>query len=169
MTLRTGRSAPAMLGPRLWLVLAWMAIIFLLSAQPGTESASLSEAVARVLARCICGIAQALGMDHDFFSIPAITVMLHPLVRKAAHATEYAILAILLARWLEAWLPGGRRVLVLALGTACLYAVLDEAHQLLVAGRAGQRLDVAIDALGAALGLLLRCLVKRHRESCPPR
>ncbi len=120
------RSAWAMFGPRLWLVLAWMACIFLLSAQQGTESAGLSEAIARFLATCVSSIAQALGMDPAMFCVPVLTALFHPLVRKAAHATEYAVLAMLLVRWLAACLPGKRRVFMVAFGIACLYAVLDD-------------------------------------------
>ena len=165
MAMNAHRSAWAMFGPRLWLVLAWMACIFLLSAQQGTESAGLSEAIARFLATCVSSIAQALGMDPAMFCVPVLTALFHPLVRKAAHATEYAVLAMLLVRWLAACLPGKRRVFMVAFGIACLYAVLDEAHQLLVPGRAGQAADVAVDALGAAFGLFLYRVLRRIRTS----
>jgi VanZ family protein len=67
-------------------------------------------------------------------------------LRKLAHATEYAILAALLLRAMEelpAW----------ALSVA--YAISDELHQHFVPGRAGRPLDVAIDATGALAGILL--------------
>jgi VanZ family protein len=38
---------------------------------------------------------------------------------------------------------------------AVLYAVSDEVHQTFVAGRHGSPRDVLIDAVGAALGLLV--------------
>jgi VanZ family protein len=67
-------------------------------------------------------------------------------LRKLAHAAEYAILAMLLTR---AVAP---RVAFLG---AVAFAVTDELHQALVPGRAARPLDVAIDAAGALVGLLV--------------
>ena len=69
------------------------------------------------------------------------------ILRKAAHATEYAILALLLFRAL------GREVPAFAIGFA--YAVSDEIHQAFVRGRHASPFDVAMDAAGLALGLLV--------------
>jgi VanZ family protein len=68
-------------------------------------------------------------------------------LRKIAHAGEYAMLGALLAR------ATGRGGLAFALGT--LYAVSDEIHQSFVPGRMGSPLDVAIDAAGVAVGVAL--------------
>jgi hypothetical protein len=70
------------------------------------------------------------------------------LLRKIAHVAEYAILGALLARAV------GRPWPALALGVA--YAVSDEIHQTFVPGRQGSPLDVAIDSLGVAAGVLVR-------------
>jgi VanZ family protein len=66
-------------------------------------------------------------------------------LRKCAHATEYAILALLLLRATGSY--------VAAWPLAVAYAVTDEVHQMFVRGRHGSPVDVAIDAAGAALGL----------------
>ena len=68
-------------------------------------------------------------------------------LRKLAHATEYAVLGALLVRATAR--PG------LAFGIGVLYAVSDEAHQLFVPGRHGSPIDVAIDAVGVAVGVAL--------------
>jgi VanZ family protein len=83
-----------------------------------------------------------------FSSIPSLGTGLGTwdlVLRKLAHAAEYAILAALLYRALRR--PGPAFVLAVA------YAVTDEVHQLFVPGRAGRPLDVAIDAAGALVGL----------------
>ena len=77
------------------------------------------------------------------------------LLRKLAHAAEYAVLGALLLR------ATGRTGLAFALGT--LYAVTDELHQMFVPGRMGRPLDVAIDALGVACGILV-WQSTRHRR-----
>lgn len=68
-------------------------------------------------------------------------------LRKGAHITEYAVLGALLYRAL------GREPLALAAGIA--YAATDELHQHFVRGRHASPVDVAIDAVGLALGMLV--------------
>ena len=67
-------------------------------------------------------------------------------LRKCAHMTEYAVLAALLYRALERELP--------AFLATVAYAATDEFHQHFVRGRHASAVDVAIDAVGAAIGLL---------------
>jgi VanZ family protein len=69
------------------------------------------------------------------------------ILRKCAHAAEYAVLALLLFRAL------GRELPVFLIGLA--YAVTDELHQEFVRGRHASPFDVAMDAAGLALGLLI--------------
>ena len=68
-------------------------------------------------------------------------------LRKLAHATEYAILGALLLRALRHpnW--------AVALGIA--YAISDEIHQSFVPGRQGSPLDVLIDSAGVIAGVVL--------------
>ncbi len=68
-------------------------------------------------------------------------------LRKLAHAAEFAVLGALLLRALRDELPA------LAIGIA--YAVTDELHQHFVPGRVGSPLDVAIDSAGVAVGIAL--------------
>ena len=68
-------------------------------------------------------------------------------LRKLAHAAEFAVLGALLLRALGDWRPA------LALGVA--YAISDEVHQHFVPGRLGAPLDVVIDAVGVVAGLVL--------------
>jgi VanZ family protein len=76
-------------------------------------------------------------------------------LRKLAHAAEYAVLGALLAR------ATARSGLAFTLGT--LYAISDEWHQTFVAGRMGSPIDVAIDAVGVACGVLLWQTIRTHR------
>jgi len=83
-------------------------------------------------------------------SIPSLSTGLgtwDTILRKGAHLTEYAILGGLLYRAL------GREPLALAVGIA--YAATDELHQYFVRGRHASPVDVAIDAVGVALGMLI--------------
>ena len=83
-----------------------------------------------------------------FSSIPSLGTGLGTwdlVLRKVAHAAEYAVLGALLVRALRRPLPA------FALGV--LYAVTDEIHQTFVAGRHGATLDVLVDAVGVAVGV----------------
>jgi VanZ family protein len=85
-----------------------------------------------------------------FSSIPSLSTGLgtwDTVLRKGAHIVEYAILGALLYRALE------REALALAAGIA--YAATDEFHQRFVHGRHSSPVDVAIDAVGLALGMLV--------------
>jgi VanZ family protein len=77
------------------------------------------------------------------------------LLRKLAHAGEYAVLGALLLR------ATGRTSVALGLGI--LYAVSDEIHPAFVPGRAGSPVDVAIDALGVAVGVAVWHVLRSRR------
>jgi VanZ family protein len=91
------------------------------------------------------------GVIFALSSIPSLGTGLgawDTILRKGAHVTEYAVLALLLVRAI------GREAPALALGV--LYAASDELHQSFVRGRHASPVDVAIDAVGLALGLFAR-------------
>ena len=73
-------------------------------------------------------------------------------LRKCAHTLEFAVLGALLLRTLGAWPP--------ALALRIAYAASDEVHQHFVGGRHASPVDVAIDTIGLALGILVA-----HRTS----
>ena len=68
-------------------------------------------------------------------------------LRKLAHAAEFAVLGGLLLRALR-----DERA---ALAAGIAYAISDELHQHFVPGRVGSPLDVLIDSVGVAVGVLL--------------
>jgi VanZ family protein len=85
-----------------------------------------------------------------FSSIPHLSTGLgtwDTILRKGAHITEYAVLGGLLYRALN------REALTLAAGIA--YAATDELHQHFIRGRHASPVDVAIDAVGVAVGMLV--------------
>jgi VanZ family protein len=70
-------------------------------------------------------------------------------LRKAAHMTAYALL------WFLWWRALGHGNPVPAIAITLLWAASDEFHQSFVEGRHGTPWDVAIDAVGVGLGLLV--------------
>ena len=91
------------------------------------------------------------------------------LVRKCAHLSEYAVLAMLVWRarrrqLLIATRTWSWRLAIEALWVAVLYAATDEFHQTFVPSREGCLRDVIIDSSGAAAALFLIWLVGRWRK-----
>jgi VanZ family protein len=85
-----------------------------------------------------------------FSSVPDLGTVLGTwdlVLRKIAHAGEFAVFGALLLRALGDELP--------ALGLGVAYAASDELHQHFVEGRVGAPLDVLIDSVGVAIGVLL--------------
>ena len=92
-------------------------------------------------------------------SVPSLSTGLgtwDTVLRKGAHLTEYAILGTLLMRALGEALP--------AFLVGIAYAVTDEIHQHFVRGRHSSPFDVAFDATGLAIGLLLYLAATSRRE-----
>ncbi len=133
-----------------WLpVLAWMTFIFI-----GSTDLLSAEHTSRYIGPFLRWLAPNIS-DGTIASIQLV-------VRKCAHVTEYAILAALLYR---AARSHRERVVAFAFIVAALYAVLDEFHQSFVATRTASLWDVAIDCLGALLGLTIYRLVRSKIEN----
>jgi VanZ family protein len=95
-------------------------------------------------------------------------MLLHELIRKAAHVTEYFIFSLLLLHGIRAGRKEWRlRWALAALGIAALYASSDEFHQLFVPGRHASPYDVMIDVAGATLAQVAVYLFARGREPKP--
>lgn len=128
-------------------------------------------------------------MSSDSFSVPRTSRILGPffrwllpsaspetigdlvvLVRKGAHAYEYAVLAWLAWRALREPFRGDARGWIAshAWGAwliATVYAASDEFHQSFVPSRGASPWDVLIDACGAAAGIgLIWAVGKKFRK-----
>jgi VanZ family protein len=145
---------------KFWLpVLLWMALIFSVSSDSHSSEHS-SRFVEPILHWLFPKMSQTRVED------------IHFVIRKCAHLTEYAILALLVWRALHqsgnnlpswSWPKVGGTLLVVF-----LYAATDEFHQSFVPTRTPHFSDVLIDTTGAAIGLLalwlLRHFQKRFRQ-----
>ena len=78
-------------------------------------------------------------------------------LRKLAHATEYALLTIL---WAWALRPATRWNVPAAAAITILYAASDEFHQTFVEGRHGTPTDILVDAAGVVIAITL---LRYHR------
>ena len=121
-----------------WLpVMVWMGVIFLIS--------SLPKATLRATR-------QELTNHPALTNHSAYGEWLTPI----GHTVEFAVLAVLLYRLLTSY-PGlgGRYVLGGAFVLTVSYGLTDELHQYFVPGRNVSVVDIALDGLGALIGLML--------------
>jgi VanZ family protein len=105
--------------------------------------------VLRYLVRAWLPVVAWAAVIFAFSSVPHLGTGLGTwdlILRKIAHTAEYAVLGALLVR------ATGRPWLAWVLGV--LYAASDEIHQTFVTGRHGSPIDVAIDAVGVAIGVI---------------
>lgn len=132
--------------------LIWMFIIFGFSKESGGESSSLSLTVTQKIVDIIDFNDNMSEEEYEH-----MVSVLHNPVRKAAHMSEYAILAFLI------YVPLLINVrfkkisgYFLATMSVCLiYAITDETHQLFVPGRDGRITDVIIDTIGSMIATLI--------------
>lgn len=139
------------------LTIFWMAFIFGMSGADGESSSGMSGAVCEF-------IADTVIEDFDEYSMSRqqeIISRMQFYVRKAAHMTEYAVLAILLPATLALYGVSGRTLLWLGPLLSLLYACTDEYHQTFVPDRSGSPVDVLIDSAGILAGSLLYLAVCR--------
>jgi VanZ family protein len=136
-----------------WPAIAWAGVIFLLSTDifSAQHTASILEAILR---RIWPGVTA-----HQF-------AVIHYLVRKSAHFSEYFVFFLLLYRAVR----GGRRGWRWTWGIAALfcaagYSALDEVHQGFVASRTASAYDSLLDTTGAFAAMIVLWLWFRRGAS----
>ena len=142
----------------IWLPAIVMAmIIFGFSKQDGEESSGLSYKAADIILT-VCDKAGIIDCNENNRE-SMIEAVQFP-IRKAAHMTEYAILAFLLYKtFIHKQNP-----LIKSFIFTALYACSDEFHQLFISGRAGQIRDVCIDSTGALIMLLIIYFILKRKD-----
>lgn len=135
------------------------------------ESSNHAATPFRRIGHVVAAIAWA-GLIFAASSRPDLRVadddLLDLVLRKSAHLFVFAVLAMLVLRAVR---PTGRATMasLAAAGVATVaYAAFDEWHQTFVAGRVGSPRDVAIDAVGAAIGLGIATALRARRFEPPP-
>ena len=137
----------------LWgLVILYLMVIFGNSLQTGEVSGSLSREIAEAVVQFL-KLFNVVVRDFD---------MLHLVIRKLAHFTEFLVLGFLV-QWVNSRQPlTAEKKLVFFL--FLLAGFTDEFLQLFVEGRAGMLMDSLIDSSGYVLSWGIVMLMKKtHR------
>ena len=108
---------------------------------------------------------ELLSLVHLHLPEPIFEIV-HFLIRKLAHCTEYGMFALLLYhsftfRQPERW---NTRSAVSAVFIAGLFSLTDEYHQSFVPGRTASIKDCGIDSFGALAAMLLLYVGRRFQE-----
>ena len=123
-------------------------LIFSFSLQSGDTSSQISSGFGQWLIQTIMPFAK------DF--LEENWGMVHLIIRKGAHFTEFLVLGVLMRCTLHQY---AYRIRASLGGTAWLMSTLiassDETIQLFVGGRAGCVQDVLLDASGALVGVMI--------------
>ena len=120
----------------------WMGVIFCMSTGPFS-----SAYTSRIIEPMLHFLLPQLS-DHQLH-------LIHGIIRKAGHVTEYFILGVLLFRAfrgnaVERWQP---RWAIYTIAVLVFYAATDEYHQSFVASRTASVVDVGIDSIGGLLSV----------------
>lgn len=142
-------------------VILCMVIIFLFSTDNSVESTKKSN-------RVIIEVTSFFKLDLSKKQQQHVIDMFFVPVRKMAHFFIYFVLGIALVSFLREFSIPIRKLLLLSIFLAFLYACTDEFHQLFVPGRSGQIIDVLLDTFGASVGVFIYYLVfhKKLKEKC---
>ncbi len=139
-----------------WLpVIIWSGSLFFLSSQTASESTRLSGEMIRML----LSFFQPEFLQMTALQQTQVVASLQHIIRNAAHFGSYFILALLCmiaVRQHQINLTWKAAItVVLCLG----YALTDELHQLFVAGRAFELVDLCLDLGGTLLGLAVMLVI----------
>ena len=139
------------------LTILWIMIIFSFSLQSGDTSSQISSGFGQWLIQTILPFAKDyLEENWD---------VLHTLIRKGAHFTEFFVLGVLMRGSLHQY---AYRIRASLGGTSWLMCVVvaacDETIQLFAGGRAGQVTDIMLDASGALVGIIVIGLFINRRK-----
>ena len=125
----------------------WIVVILGL----GTQIGAMSET-----SRIIRPFLEFLFPDAS----PETLTIIHGYIRKLAHLTEYAVLALLAYRVFKLRYP-----FLISLLLVMAIAITDEANQSFMTTRTSSAWDVLLDVSGGAVMLALIWFVKRRRLS----
>jgi VanZ family protein len=133
-------------------VLVWLGVIFL-----GSTDLMSAEHTSRFIVPFLHWLKPDMS--------PETIASVHFIVRKCAHVSEYAILALLLLR-AAIFMTNLKRslaTLYVSVWVGCfLVAATDEFHQAFVASRGASATDVMTDSAGAILGLVIGAVFARR-------
>lgn len=147
----------------LWCAVVLMSMqIFGFSSKTAEESSDFSEKIAGSVVKTIVKV-----IDVEEEKTDDVFNVVHFLIRKGAHLTEFAVLSLLTFFLAHSYGFKNSVCAIISLTYCLIFAVTDEFHQLFVSGRSGEVRDVLVDFCGgiiANLGSALGFRIKKIRQ-----
>lgn len=135
---------------------AAMLIIFINSARTAEQSTEISSSFSdKIFSVFVSGYS-----EMDEAEKVNIIKSSQFVVRKAAHFSAYALLAVFCGGAVSTYAFSLKKKHIITCAVCVAYAASDEIHQLFVPGRAGRLTDVLIDSAGVVAGVLCLMLAR---------
>ena len=142
------------------LLIIWMIIIFVFSADNGMQSSNKSDPLAHNI---VSTLSKLTHSDYNkLYSKIDIVIFI---IRKSAHFIVYFILGILVVRVLKDYNTFDKKLCYISIIICLLYATSDEIHQIFVNGRSGQLSDVILDTIASSISICLYFLKYRKKSN----
>ena len=138
-------------------VIAVMTVIFLFSSQNYDETMKTSDLIVKPIENVIKENTdktfETEKEEESYFK--KVESKLDVAVRKVAHMTLFAVLALFIYLWLKSFNIDNYNAVMLTLVICGLYAGFDELHQHFVNKRNARLTDMCIDENGAVISMVL--------------
>ena len=159
------------------LTIIWMIVIFIFSSMNSQDSNDKSKKTIKKAVIKTTQISENIGLvdnnnssEKDIKNVDKtinkkVNELNYPL-RKCAHATEYAVLAILIIFTINAYTNKKYSIkkMILVILICFLYSLTDEYHQSFVPGRTSLFTDCLIDTTGSIIVCVIYSVVKKIKD-----
>ncbi len=147
----------------------WLVIIFIFSSMNTEESNKRSKETIKYTVEKTVNVSENIGnieIKPTQNQVNKTVNKLNVPLRKCAHATEYAILAILLILTINSYTSKKYAIkkVILVIMVCFIYAITDEYHQSFVAGRTSRFTDCLIDVAGSIIICSIYIIMSKFRR-----
>lgn len=134
------------------LIIIWMMIVYMFSAQEGTNSSNTSQSFTMFIIQIF-----TRGAELETSTLE----MIEALIRKLAHYSIYAIGGLLIMNYAYSTAKSNKQKILYSITFGSAYAITDEIHQYFVPGRSARIFDVGIDTLGVITGVFVYIAIRK--------
>lgn len=131
-------------------LIATFFIIFNFSEQNGEESGNISRKVTEFIVEIV-----SKTKTMDFKLKLHYIEKLHPIIRKLAHFSIYAVVGFSVMGFMCTFNIRNMLKVIISFGVGVTYAISDEIHQYFIPDRGPSIIDVGIDSMGVLTGIFL--------------
>ena len=138
------------------LIIGWMIIVFLFSAQKGADSGNTSKGFTTKIIQIFLG--------ENIVKNSQLVEVIETIIRKLAHYTIYAIGGFLIMNYAYTTEKTDKQKILYSITFGACYAISDELHQFFVPERSARLFDVGIDTLGVITGVIIYFVLRKCLE-----